>query len=173
MRQLTNPWLETEGYNCFGCNPDNPLGMHMHFYEDGDEIVSVWHPTQNHQSWINTLHGGVQAALLDEICGWVIFAKLQTSGVTAKMEIRYKHSVDTTLGPVVLHARLKEKSHNIAIVAADITDATGRCCAQCECTYFTYSADKAKDMCFLPVEPIGPEITLEDAIAQACQHNKE
>ena len=28
-----------EGYNCFGCSPDNEAGVRMEFYEDGDEVV--------------------------------------------------------------------------------------------------------------------------------------
>ena len=31
-----------EGYNCFGCSPDNEAGVRMEFYEDGDEVVSIW-----------------------------------------------------------------------------------------------------------------------------------
>lgn len=27
-------WLSKKGYNCFGCSPDNPLGVKMEFYED-------------------------------------------------------------------------------------------------------------------------------------------
>lgn len=173
MRRLTNPWIHTEDYNCFGCSPDNPLGLHMHFYEDGEDIVSIWCPTQNHQSWINTLHGGVQAVLLDEICGWVIFTKLQTSGVTAKMDIRYKNSVNTTLGPVILRAHLQEKQHNIAIVKAQITDMKGKLYAQCECTYFTYQEDKAKGMRFLPVETTGEELTLEEVVAHALKDHQK
>ena len=88
MKRILNPWLATEGYNCIGCAPHNPIGLHLHFYEDGDDIVSIWTPTPDHQGWFNTLHGGVQALLLDEICGWVISRKLQTAGVTAKMETR-------------------------------------------------------------------------------------
>ena len=30
-----------EGYNCFGCSPDNEAGVRMEFYEDGDEIGFV------------------------------------------------------------------------------------------------------------------------------------
>ena len=87
MKRIINPWTHTPGYNCFGCSPDNPIGTRMRFFEDGDSIVSIWRPTQNHQSWLNTLHGGIQAVLLDEVCGWVVFHKLQTAGVTAKMEM--------------------------------------------------------------------------------------
>lgn len=60
----------------------------MEFYEDGDEIVSYWKPGPEYQGWLNTLHGGIQAVLLDEICGWTIFRKLQTTGVTSKMETK-------------------------------------------------------------------------------------
>lgn len=31
MRKIKNPWMDKEGYNCFGCNPDNPIGVHMEF----------------------------------------------------------------------------------------------------------------------------------------------
>ena len=38
---------------------DNPIGLHMEFYEDGDYIVSTWHPEHNYQGWVDTMHGGV------------------------------------------------------------------------------------------------------------------
>ncbi|HCS88242.1 MAG TPA: thioesterase [Bacteroidales bacterium] len=164
MREIGNPWVCMEGYNCFGCSPDNPLGLHMRFYEDGDDIVSVWCPTQNHQSWVNTLHGGVQAVLLDEICGWVVFRKLQTSGVTGKMEIRYRHAINTTGKYLFLRARLKERQHCLAVVEAEIQNADGVVCATCECTYFTFSGDKAEQMAFRPAECIGDELTLQEVV---------
>ena len=44
MKKIVNPWLGIDGYFCFGCAPDNEAGVKMEFYEDGDEIVSVWKP---------------------------------------------------------------------------------------------------------------------------------
>ena len=41
-----------EGYNCFGCSPDNEAGVRMEFYEDGDEIVSIWNPRPEYQGWL-------------------------------------------------------------------------------------------------------------------------
>ena len=40
MKKIINPWKNMEGYNCFGCSPDNEAGVRMEFYEDGDEVVS-------------------------------------------------------------------------------------------------------------------------------------
>ena len=57
MRLIKNPWIGKEGYNCFGCCPTNPIGLQMRFYEDGEDIVSIWHPNLRYQSWINTIHG--------------------------------------------------------------------------------------------------------------------
>ena len=54
MKKIINPWRNHEGYNCFGCSPDNPIGLHMEFYEDGDYIVSTWHPEHNYQGWVDT-----------------------------------------------------------------------------------------------------------------------
>mgnify|MGYP007031287515 CR=1 FL=1 len=38
MKKIINPWKGLEGYNCFGCAPDNEVGVKMEFYEDGDEV---------------------------------------------------------------------------------------------------------------------------------------
>ena len=56
MKKIINPWKDMEGYNCFGCSPDNEAGVRMEFYEDGDEVVSIWKPRPEYQGWLNTLH---------------------------------------------------------------------------------------------------------------------
>lgn len=167
MRKILNPWLGKPDYNCFGCCPDNPLGLHMHFYEDGEDIVSVWQPTQNHQSWINTLHGGVQAVLLDEICGWVIFHKLQTAGVTAKMETRYRKPVLTVQPYIILKARIKETKRNVVLVAGEIWSADGELLVECTCTYFTFPQEKAVEtMGFIPSVLADEDVDLEQIITK-------
>lgn len=175
MNLLKNPWINTPGYNCFGCSPNNPIGTRMRFYEDGDSIVSFWHPTQDHQSWLNTLHGGIQAVLLDEVCGWVVFHKLQTAGVTAKMETRYHKPVSTLLPYLELRAYLQEMRRNVAYVHGEIRApgtknadglfTPGEVLCECVCTYFTFPQDKAiTDMMYIPstVEP--NDVSRDEAI---------
>ena len=95
MKKLTNPWCEIPGYFCFGCAPDNKAGVRMSFYSDGDDVVSVWKPEQQFQGWLDTLHGGIQAVMLDEICAWVVMRNCNATGVTSKMETRYLKPVST------------------------------------------------------------------------------
>ena len=133
-----------EGYICFGCSPDNEAGVRMEFYEDGDEVVSIWKPRPEYQGWLNTLHGGIQSVLLDEICGWVVFRKLQTGGVTSKMETRFRKSISTNDTHVVLRASLREQKRNIAIIEARLYNSMGELCTEATCTYFTFPKEKAE-----------------------------
>ena len=143
-RKIINPFLHLEGYNCFGCAPNNPLGVRLEFYEDGDDIVSEWHPSPDYQGWLNTLHGGIQSVLLDEICGWVVMRKLQTGGVTSKMETRFLRPVSTNDSLLTLRAHIIEQCKNIVEIEATLTDSAGHICTQSICTYFAFSPEKAK-----------------------------
>lgn len=149
MKKIINPWAGIEGYNCFGCAPCNESGMKMEFYEDGDEIVSIWKPEARFQGWLNTLHGGIQAVLLDEIGAWVIARKLQTSGVTSKMETRYLKSVSTEDSHITLRASIQETKRNIVLVEARLYNSADELCTKAVCTYFTFPREKAeKEMFF-------------------------
>ena len=149
MKKIINPWLGIEGYNCFGCAPENAHGLKMEFYEEGDEIVSIWKPDTCFQGWFNTLHGGIQSTLLDEIAAWAIARKLQTFGVTSKMELRYLKPVCTDGEAVTLRARITETRRNLVLIEATLTDASGEVCTKASFTYFTYSKEKSqKEMCF-------------------------
>lgn len=147
MKKIINPWGEIEGYNCFGCTPQNPSGLHMEFYEDGDDIVSFWHPDGKYQGWLNTLHGGIQAVLPDEICGWVIMRKLQTAGVTSKMETRYLKPVHTTDNMLTLRASIREQRRNIVTIDASLFNEAGEICTQAVCTYLLSHARKHYKIC--------------------------
>ena len=116
MKKIINPWSDMEGYMCFGCSPENPAGLHMEFYEDGDDIVAFWKPSQFVQGWINTLHGGIQSVLVDELGAWVIVRKLQTAGVTSRLEMRYIKSISTNEPQLTIRGRITEQKRNAVFI---------------------------------------------------------
>ena len=148
MKKIINPWKGLKGYYCFGCSPENPMGVKMEFYEDGDEIVSFWKPKPEYQGWLDTLHGGIQAVLLDEICAWVIVRKLQTTGVTSKMETRYRKSISTNDTLLEIRASIQEQKRNIILVKATIYNSAKEICTEAICTYFTFSKEKSQQEMF-------------------------
>ena len=160
MKKIINPWKNVEGYNCFGCAPHNEAGVKMEFYEDGDEVISIWKPRAEYQGWLNTLHGGIQAVLLDEICAWVILRKLQTTGVTSKMETRYRKSISTLEAHIVLRAIIKEQRRNLVLVEARLYNAAGELCTEALCTYFTFPKEKAQQEMSFTTCDVEPEEVL-------------
>ena len=56
--------------NCFICGLKNDMGVKASFYEtDGNELIAIFNPRQEHQGYPGRLHGGVAAAILDETIG--------------------------------------------------------------------------------------------------------
>ena len=136
MRKIINPWVGTEGYNCFVCSPDNPIGLHLEFWEDGDYIVTKFKPTHDYESWQNTLHGGIQALLIDETAGWVVCRKLQTNGVTSKMEMHYLKPVSTLLNEITVRAKLTKMMRNVAFIEAELLDEDSQVLTRADLVYF-------------------------------------
>ena len=145
MKKIKNPWLHKPGYNCIGCSPDNPMGLHLDFWEDGEDVVSRWTPTADYQGWIDTLHGGVQSLLLDEVAGWVVTRKLQTTGVTSKMEVQYVKPISTYDSLLTIRARISWQMRNVAFIEGEIYNAHGEVCTKATLTYFCASRQKAEE----------------------------
>ena len=117
----------------------------MEFYEDGEAIVSRWKPRQEFQGWVDTLHGGVQATLADEIASWVVFRKFQTSGVTSKMEVRYLKPISTRDEYITLRAVVARQARNLVDIAVEIYSSDGTLCTKASCLYFLFPKDKARE----------------------------
>ena len=165
MKKILNPWTGVDGYMCFGCAHGNLSGVKMDFYADGSDVISVWKPEARFQGWLHTLHGGIQAVLLDEICGWLTISQCQTVGVTSKMETRYSKPISTDEPYLIIRARLKERRRNILLIEAEIYNRTNEICSSAICTYFTLPPEKAKlEMNFTEVKLSSEEISLEELI---------
>ena len=87
---------------CIVCGRDNALGLKAEFFElDSGEVVAIFKPQEQHQSYPGRLHGGMAAAILDEAIGRAMMAKEKgTWSVTAELTVRYKE-------PVPLHEEVR------------------------------------------------------------------
>ena len=145
MKRIINPWRGMDGYRCFGCDPRSKQGLRMEFYEDGDRIVSRWKPRPEFQGWVDTLHGGIQATLADEISSWVVFRKFQTSGVTSRMEVRYLKPIHTSEDHITLQATVVRQRRNIVDIEVKIFNSQDQLCTEALCIYFLFPKEKAHE----------------------------
>jgi acyl-coenzyme A thioesterase PaaI-like protein len=80
---------------CLVCGLKNQFGLRTSFYElDNDELLAVFKPMEEHQSYPGRLHGGISTAILDETIGRAIMMKDQNLwGVTIEFTSRYRKPV--------------------------------------------------------------------------------
>lgn len=150
MKKLFNPFVNLDGYQCFGCSPDNDQGLQLKFAEEDDFVTAIWEPRQHFQGWLNTLHGGIQATMLDEIASWLVFVKLDTSGVTCEMDIKLKVPVKVNEGNIHLKAKLREMKRNIAVIDTWLFNSKMEVCTEGLIKYFTFPQDVAKKRFWYP-----------------------
>lgn len=146
MKKIINPYLGKEGYNCFCCCPTNPIGLHLEFWEDGDDILTVWHPGENYQGWVNTMHGGVIGMLMDEVAGWVVMRKLKTTGVTSRLEVKYRRPVMVTEEQITVRGHIAEQRRNIVTISLTLENSKGEVCDEGTAVYFVFDEKRAREM---------------------------
>lgn len=80
---------------CLVCGLKNELGLKASFYEtDSDEVIAIFKPLEEHQSYPGRLHGGIAGAILDETIGRAIMCKDDTIwGVTVELSLKYKKPI--------------------------------------------------------------------------------
>ncbi|MDU1893017.1 MAG: PaaI family thioesterase [Dysgonomonas sp.] len=145
MKKIINPWEGVDGYMCFACSPNNPLGLHMEFYEDGDNVIGLWKPTEYQQGWLDTLHGGIQSTLMDEVAAWTVVRKLQTTGVTSKLEAKFIKSISTKEPQILIKGRIKEQKRNAVFLETEIYNSRNELCAKASLVFFVVNKEQASD----------------------------
>ena len=80
---------------CLVCGLKNQFGLKASFYElENDELLAIFKPSEEHQSYPGRLHGGIATAILDETIGRAILTKEQDLwGVTINFSTRYRKPV--------------------------------------------------------------------------------
>ncbi len=88
---------------CFVCGLKNIFGLKTAFYEtDTKQLIALFTPRDEHQSYPDRLHGGIATTILDETIGRAISIGRteQLWGVTLELQTQF-------LKPVPLNVELK------------------------------------------------------------------
>jgi acyl-coenzyme A thioesterase PaaI-like protein len=56
------------GNVCFGCGSENPEGLQIKSFWEGDEAVCRWQSEEKYHGWAHLLNGGILATLIDCHC---------------------------------------------------------------------------------------------------------
>jgi len=150
IKKLLNPYINLPGYNCFGCSPNNNFGLKMKFYDDGVNIICKWDPQPQFQGYKDTLHGGIQATLIDETGSLMIPTRAKRAGVTSKLEVKYLKPVYTNKGEITIKATLDSIKRNLVYVTVQLFDNDNTLCSEGKVIYFAFSDDVSREKFFFP-----------------------
>jgi len=90
--------LQPSSLHCFVCGVQNPIGLHLRFFESepGEVVADVIVP-ENYQGYPGIVHGGIVGAMLDEVAGRSQMGSGDATRFmfTARLNIRYRKNVPT------------------------------------------------------------------------------
>jgi acyl-coenzyme A thioesterase PaaI-like protein len=119
--------------HCFVCGRENPYGLKLDFFETspGEVIVDTIVPEQ-FQGYPGVVHGGVVAAMLDEVTGRVHMGGNPPRFMfTARLDIRYRKNVPIGQ-PLHIVGRAGKRRERTAVASGQIFGPSGELLAEAE-----------------------------------------
>jgi len=108
--------------DCVVSGDANPMGLDVQFFREGDEAVSRVVLGAAFEGAPNRAHGGVVAAVFDDLMGFVLTIH-ESPAYTAELTVRYRRP--TPVGEEIeFRARLVDRNGRRLHIDAEATDAT-------------------------------------------------
>jgi uncharacterized protein (TIGR00369 family) len=128
---------------CYGCGADNDAGLQLRPYHDGEWIAADYEAVPRHRGFSRVVHGGVIAALLDEIVTCAASIAMNELAATVKIEVEF-------LSPMLLGGKYVIRAHHLGpdgkthLAEGEIVDDAGKTIARARGRFIVLSADRAK-----------------------------
>jgi acyl-coenzyme A thioesterase PaaI-like protein len=126
--------------DCVVSGDANPMGLDVQFFREGDEAVSHAILGPAFEGAPNRAHGGVVAAVFDDLMGFVLTIH-ESPAYTAELTVRYKQP--TPVGEEIeFRARLVDRRGRLLNIEAEATDAAGTKIATATGLFITIPRDR-------------------------------
>jgi acyl-coenzyme A thioesterase PaaI-like protein len=134
---------------CLVCGLKNRFGLCAAFYElENHELLAIFKPREEHQSYPGRLHGGIAAAILDETIGRAIMIHQDDLwGVTMECSTRYRKPVPLT-EEIRVVGRITKVAHRYFEGTGEILLNDGTVAVQGRGKYIKLSLDQIADFDF-------------------------
>lgn len=115
---------------CFVCGPDNPMGLKLDFYREGDRVVTEAEPTKWWAGMPGVVNPGILFAILQDLVMWGGDAFLHRVGLLGEVH-RLQIKPASTSEPLTGWAELVERDGGVARFRCAVEQA-GRTVAEME-----------------------------------------
>lgn len=129
---------------CFVCGLENPVGLQLKIYQvEPGVIETTFTAPQHFQSYPGLLHGGITAAILDEMSGRAHMGEDPSAPrfmFTARLEVKYRKNVPIGQ-PLKIVGRAGKTRGKLAEGWAGIYDESGALLAEADSLLANVPAD--------------------------------
>lgn len=130
-----NEQLPSHAPRCFGCGKENPCGLGLEAWRDGDEIRGRVTFDEHHSGAPAFAHGGAVATALDDCLGFLLYI-VGEPAVTARLEVNYRKPV-TLRTEYTLHARCTGREGRKISATVEMRTADGTLAAEANGLFVT------------------------------------
>ncbi len=90
----TGSKVKWQDNGCFVCGPENPIGLRLEFELDRKNLRATSRVTfkPEHQGWDGVVHGGIIAAVLDDVMAYAIMTT-DNLAITTRLSLTYRKPV--------------------------------------------------------------------------------
>lgn len=131
--------------HCFICGLENPVGLRLKIYQTAPgEVETEYTAPEHFQGYPGVLHGGIVAAILDEISGRAQMGEDPRNPrfmFTGKLEIKYRKNVPVGKKLKIIGKAGKSK-RNFAEAWAGIYDEAGELLAEANAVHIDVPGEK-------------------------------
>jgi len=131
---------------CMVCGAQNPYSLKARFLElESGELVGLFAPLPEHQSYPGRLHGGVSSAILDETIGRAVnMIDPDAWGVTVELSVKFRKPVPLD-GDVRAVARITRDTKRLFEGTGEIVLPDGTVAVEASGKYLKMPIDKIAD----------------------------
>ncbi|MHA2271168.1 MAG: PaaI family thioesterase [Candidatus Hodarchaeales archaeon] len=117
--------------SCFGCGQKNPHGLHLDFSFSEDSCFTRCSIPGHFCGLEGIVHGGIIAAILDEVAAWTNFVLFKRPAITLEVNVRYLKPVPTET-EILAEGRVVEQDEKNSIIKSVIRSVDGVVLAECQ-----------------------------------------
>jgi acyl-coenzyme A thioesterase PaaI-like protein len=118
----------------------SPLGLDLELHRYGDEVEALVTLRSAHEGAPNRAHGGVVAALFDDVFGYVL-GVIRQAAFTGDLSIRYQ-APTPLFTPLACRVRLDERQGRKLLLSGELTDVgSGQICVTAKATFIAVDPD--------------------------------
>lgn len=130
--------------HCFVCGDKNPIGLKIDFHYEEGKAKACFTPAEEYEGYRDILHGGILAAVLDEVMVKAVLAE-GIPALTSRMDVRYR--LPAVIGEeLFLEGWITEAKSRLIMTAGKVSRKDGIIVAEAGGTYFRVRGEMAEKL---------------------------